>query len=152
MKELKKKSILFQLSMALVFLVIGVFVLIAGINGLSESKEEPIELSEVDFTQDIDDLYVTTELDIIYDVYGEVTKNGNVVEYEYLIDANEIYYIGLRVDADESRQADNLLQATYDYIIGNIDETELKKSTFTIEGTIHKMEDEMLAVYHEYVG
>ena len=152
MKELRKKAVRTAAIVCAILCVFGGVVGVLGFQWAMESFREPVPLEEVDFTGDLQDMYVSATVSYIYDPYAKETEHLKVVAYEYVIDADDTYYMGLRAGADYIDVTEALLQASYDYYEGLDDGTELAKHKIEITGLIREMPEESLELYHEYVG
>lgn len=151
MKTLKSKSLKSILPLVILFLIIGVVFEVVSLPSLLTSFEKPVNLDDVDFEEDIEGLYVTGTVYGIYDCYCEETENGNPIGREYIIDANDYYYIGLCVDKKDFDKAEALMEASWDYLDGYTEYEELEKYQYEVTGTITKMPSDSLKLYNEYI-
>ena len=152
MKELRQKAIKSAALACAVLCLFGGIIGVLGVQWAMESFREPIPLEEVDLTGDLQDMYVSTTVYYIYDPYAQETDGLELVAYEYLIDADDTYYMGLRAGTDYIDATEALLQASYNYYDGLDDGTELAKYKIEVTGLMQKMPEESLDLYHEYVG
>ena len=151
MNALKMKSFKSVILYVLLFWIIAVVFGVAAFPGLVNSTKEPIFWDEVDFSGDIEGLYVTGTVYGIYDYYCEETEDGAVVSREYFTDADGSYYIALRAEDEDMTAANALMDATYAYFMGEDDGTLLAANQYEITGVIKKMPTDSLQFYHEYV-
>ena len=151
MKKLKRETIRHLMPILVVFFGIGLLFLIVGISDSSKVADGPIPLEEVDFSKDIDGLYVTGTIYYIYDCYCEETEDGVVVRREYLIDANDYYYMALRADDEDMQAADALCDASYKYYLGEDDGTQLVKAQYEVTGVIEEIPSSTLEYYYDYI-
>ena len=111
---------------------------------------EPIPLEEVDFTDDIEGLYVTGTIYSIYDSYCiTTTLDGELTSRQYIIDAGDYYYMGIYIQEDGISRADALMNATQAYLSGTSDGILLSDMKCTVTGIIRKMSSADLEYYHE---
>ncbi|MBQ3558791.1 MAG: hypothetical protein IJA07_04675 [Agathobacter sp.] len=151
MKKLKKETIRHILPLLIIFWGVASLFLMVGISDSATVADGPTPLEEVDFSGDIDGLYVTGTIYYIYDCYCEVTEEEIVTRREYLIDANDYYYMALRADDSDIQAADTLLDASYSYYLGEDDGTKLVAAQYEITGVIEKIPDSTLEYYHDYI-
>lgn len=154
MKQLKKKSLKSILPLLILFWGIAAFGLYSGISGLITNYiTEPTPMESVDFSGDIEGLYVSGPVYVIYDWYCEEYEGSKTTAREYIIDADEQYYICLLADnASEMADANKLMEATYAYYDGEDDGTLIYESQYEIKGTIKKIPSESLDYLHEFIG
>ena len=151
MKKLKKESLLQFLPLLIIFFGLAFIFLVMGISDSSAVADGPTPLEEVDFSGDIDGLYVTGTIYYIYDCYCEETEDNVVTRREYVIDADDYYYMALRADDDDMAAADALCDASYAYYIGEDDGTQLAAAQYEVTGVIEKIPSETLEFYHDYL-
>lgn len=152
MKKLKMKTLTNLLPIIALLMIVLAALIYVTVPSLVMLVQGPVELSEVDFTQDIDDIYVTTELQGIYDWYADEMEGDDLVAREYFIDANENYYMGLKVKKSDMEQAEALLAESSKFLDGTIDGDELAKSAYRVTGTIHFMPSEDMDAYYDYIS
>lgn len=151
MNALKMKSFKSVILYVLLLWIIAVVFGVAAFPGLVNSTKEPIALEEVNFSGDIEGLYVTGTIYGIYDYYCEETEDNVVISREYLTDAGDNYYIALRAEGDDMTDANTLMDATYAYFMGEDDGSLLAANQYEITGIIKKMPTDSLQFYHEYI-
>ena len=150
MKMLKKQSLK---SVLVLVILLYVFCAILGavmIPSLSNASKDPISLDEIDYSGDIDGLYVSGTIYGIYDWYCEETQDDKTIAKEYIIDADDYYYIGLRAEHSDMDAADALLDASTKYLDGLDDGTLLAESQYEVFGVIKAMPEDSLQFYYEY--
>ncbi len=154
MKELKMKS----LKGSIVGIVIAAGIIIAMIvatgSSISALIKGPEDLWEVDYaTEDLDGLYVKGILDYNYGAYCEETEGTDRVAMEYLINAGDEYFMGMRIRVTqrEYKQIEALDQVCLDYSNGYATQEDVIAAQFEIFGTIHAMPSENLSYYHDAV-
>lgn len=153
MKSLKMKSLKSSLLMIIVMFVIGIALLTQVAQPILKIIKGPVPMEEVDFTGDVDGLYVKVTLSGIYDWYCEETEGSTkLVSREYIIDADDYYYMGMRVMKKDMDPAENLLDASMEYLYGDDTEgTGLEAAQYEVKGTIERMPSDSLKLYHEYL-
>lgn len=151
MKKLRMKSFKTTLPLSIFLIVVSVVMLAVSAPSLLTAKQEPIPWEEVDFDGEIDGLYISGTLYGIYDWYVENTENGSLKSKEYIIDANDQYYMGLFVPKKDIDQADKLMDVSWDYLDGLISEDELSAAQYEIKGTISPIPSASLHYYNEFI-
>lgn len=152
MTTLKMKSFKSVIFYVLLLWAMAVIFGVAAFPGLVNSTQEPIAWDTVDFSGDIEGLYVTGTVYGIYDYYCEETEDDAIISREYLTDADDTYYIALRAEGDDMTAANALMDATYAYFMGEDDGSLLAANSYEITGVIKKIPTDSLQFYHEYVG
>lgn len=150
MKMLKKQSLKSCLGLILIFYAMCIFFAIVIAPSLSTAMQEPISLDEVDYTGDIEGLYISGTIYGIYDWYCEDTSDDETIAKEYIIDADNYYFIGLRAEYSDMDDADALLDASTLYLNGADEGTKLQQSQYEIYGIIKPMPAASLEFYYEY--
>lgn len=151
MKALKMKSLKSTLFVIIIMLLIGGFMLSAGLPSVKSAAKGPVAWDSVDFSGDVEGTYVVGTIQGIYDWYCEETENGKTVAREYLIDADDYYYMGLRVMKSDMDAAENLLEASIAYLDGEDDGTSLTKAQYEVKGTITRIPDDSYELYQQYL-
>lgn len=152
MKKLKRETILQLMPLLILFFGLAFFFLVIGISESSTVADGPTPLEEVDFSGDIDGLYVTGTIYYIYDCYCEEVEDGVVTRREYVIDADDYYYMALRADDSDMQAADALCDASYSYYLGEDDGTQLAAAQYEVTGVIEKIPAATLEYYYDYIG
>ena len=151
MNKLRKKSLKTTMPLAIFLAIIGVMMLAFSIPSILTAKKDPIPWEDVDFEGDIEGLYVSGTLYGIYDWYCENTENGSVKSKEYIIDADDYYYMGMLVQKKDMKTAENLMEVSWDYLDGKISDAELEEVQYEITGTISPIPTDSLHFYNEYI-
>ncbi len=151
MKKMKKETLFQLLPLLIIFFGLAFIFLLTGVSESSAVADGPIPLEEVDFSGDIDGLYVTGTIYYIYDCYCEETEDDVVVRREYVIDANDYYYMALRADDSDMKAADALCDASYAYYTGEDDGTRLLAAQYEVTGVIEKIPPATIDFYYEYL-
>ncbi len=153
MKKLKMRSFRALIPTSLLLLLIAAVLFFLSVPSLLRSMEGPMDWDDVDFSKDAEGLYVTGTLYGIYDNYCTTTKDSRVINKDYIIDADDYYYMGLRVESKKDiEKADELLDVSQDYLMGKADQTELNKVQYEVTGIITKMPAEDLTYYNKYIN
>lgn len=79
--------------------------------------------------------------------YGETWASGSTTGIQYLIDLDDVYYLGMSVHKDKLDEAEALMQAVDDYWDGKISEDDVP--VMHVTGTIKKMDEEERGYYHD---
>lgn len=151
MNELKKKSLISSLLPLCILGAVTIFLMWDTVPAWLRWMYGPMDMGTVNFELEADGLYVETPLYGIYDYYCEEMLNGELSAREYIIDANDWYYMGLRVDEEDMEQSEALLEASYEYLYGDGDGTALEAAQYTVCGTIRRMPEDSLKLYKEYL-
>jgi len=151
MKSLKMKSFKSVLLYVILFWVIAIIFGVASLPGLINSTKEPVAWDDVDFSGDIEGLYISGTVYGIYDCYCEETEDGTVIGREYLTDADGYYYIALHAENEDMVAANALMEATYKYLDGEDDGTLLMENQYEITGIIKKIPSDSLEFFHQYL-
>lgn len=150
MKMLKNQSLKTILFLVILLYAICAILGVLMIPSLSNVSKAPISLDEVDYSGDIEGLYVSGTIYGIYDWYCEETQDDETIAREYIIDADEYYYIGLRAEYSDMDDAESLLEASTMYLEGTDDGTLLQKARYEISGVIKAMPSDSKEFYYEY--
>lgn len=145
------KSLKSSLLLIIILVAIGGFMLAQTMPSLFMMMQGPTALDSVDFDGDIEGLYVSGTLSGIYDWYCEESEGTKTVAREYIIDAGDYYYMGMRVMKSDMEESENLLNASYDYLDGKDDGTALTKAQYEVTGTITRMPNDSYELYQEYL-
>lgn len=151
MKTLKKKSFKSVLIIILALWGAAIFLACAFLPSLLTALKEPTPLESVDFNGDIDGLYVSGTLYGIYDWYLEEYEDNKIIAKQYIIDADENYYICLRASNKDMNPADQLVDAYYQYWAGEDDGTLLTQAQYGIQGVVKPIPTEDLEILYEYL-
>lgn len=153
MKNLKMKSLKSMLPLTLLLLIVSVILFWQALPPLFQVIKGPQDLYSVDYSGDIEGLYVSVDLPQIYDYYcQEAYENGEVRSREYIIDGDpDYYFLGMRVMEKDMDQAETLLAACFDYWDGTGSEEAVYDAQYRVTGTIHAMPSDSLSFYHEYI-
>jgi len=151
MNKLRKKSLKTTMPLAIFLAIAGIAMLAFSIPSILTAKKDPIPWEEVDFNGNIEGLYVSGTLYGIYDWYCENTENGSVKSKEYIIDADDYYYMGMLVQKKDMKAAEELMEVSWDYLDGIATEEELAEVQYEIKGTISPIPTDSLHFYDEYI-
>lgn len=135
-----------------------IFLLVAAVLLLSLSEfwilfQKPVNLHDVP-RRELSGKYVTVEIPFIYGSYAytEEYKNdrptGNITSQEYIIDANDNDFCGLRLPQGLVAKGNALMQECEDYL--NYETDKITK-TFTVRGIMKAMPSDSLDFYYETV-
>lgn len=132
-------------------LVLGIAALIPGIRSLIARNTVNPAFEELDYTQDLKGICVTDTIYGIYDYFCETTSDSNTISREYIIDAGD-YYMGMYVKGSKAlEQANTLMEASWDFLEGTTDGSELEALQYEVTGTIRPMPSDSLEFYKEYL-
>ncbi len=155
MQELKKKSLKSSLLGIIIAAAIFVAMIIAMWPSIGSLTKGAKDLWEIDYaTEDLDGLYVKGILAFNYGAYCEETEGVDRVAMEYIIDAGDYHYMGMRVRVTQSeyKQIEALDRVCESYSNETATEEDVMAAQFEISGTIHAMPSDSLNYYHNAVG
>lgn len=108
----------------------------------------PVRMEEVDYSSDdLDGTYVTGTIPLMWGYYldDRGSDGGGMLEArEYVIYNGLDNFLGYRVEYRDFDQAEALLDASYDYYDGLVDETAVYAAAYEVKGTIHAMKGSQL--------
>ncbi len=151
LKKLRKES--FARMFIPMLILVGLGSLFIAESNVLEKPPKVRNLYEVP-VEELEGAWVTFEVPFIYGCYGyeERTVNGVKTDYivskQYLIDANESYYMTLLLNAGEFALADDLLTECEAYLQGL---TNRITKTFTVTGKVKKLIGERLEIYYDSI-
>lgn len=152
MKTLKMKSL-----KSILFFIILVWGLSAFLGYMAVPSlythffTEPVYWDDVDFDGEIEGLYVNGWLYGVYDWYCEEVENNDTISREYLIDADDYYYIAMRAEGEDMAAADALMEISQAFLNEEVGETELGQAQYEITGVIKKIPSDSLEFYYDYL-
>lgn len=153
MKQLKMKSLKTNIVVIIIVWIVAAVILGVGLKSLITAFQKPTPIEDVDFTKDVEGLYVSGTIYGIYGCYCEETSGSSVVAREYVIDADDYYFLGLRAEYDDMDAADALEEASWDYLEDeDADYSKLEAYQYEVKGTIKAMPSDSLRYYHEAIG
>ncbi len=152
LKQMRNISIRKALLPAIFFVGFGVAIfLIFGCQHLFKTFA-PKTLAELT-PETLDGAYVEDDIYFIYAQYVEEEQyrdnrpTGKITGAQYLIDLDDVYYIGLFTHENDMAEASHLLDASYDYAMGNLPGEMVP--VMHVKGTICAMDNEVSGYYHE---
>lgn len=152
MKKVKMKSFKSIILWIVIPLVIGVVFFPRGLSEMIHGLQEPIDLLEVDYSGDLENLPVKGTVQCIYDYYCETTRDGVLDSREYIIDGGNDYYMGMYVKRKDMTNAEALMDASVAYLMGTDDDIEkVYDKQYEVSGVIKKMPDDSWDLYKEYM-
>ena len=153
MKERIRKNFSWAWIIVIYLWVQGILNIVAAVPFLANTTTEPIALEKVDFTGDIEGLYVSGSVFQIYDYYQETYELiSKHTSRDYIIEAGDLHYMGILIGHDELEKADALMYATDSYLSGNADGVKLEDVQFEVTGVIKKMSSDQKEYYYENIG
>ena len=151
MNKLRKKSLKTTLPLSIALAIAGIVMIALSLPSITTAGQDPIPWEEVNFEGDIEGLYVSGTLYGIYDWYCENTTDGRVTSKEYIIDADDTYYMGMLVLKKDMDAAEDLMDVSWDYLDGYATEEELAELQYEITGTISPIPTDSRHFYNEYI-
>ncbi|MBQ7925933.1 MAG: hypothetical protein IJ335_06515 [Lachnospiraceae bacterium] len=155
MKTPKMKRQKSNLVIALLFFALSIAGLCLSLPSLLMLMQGPQDLDNYDYAQitepDFNRAYVSGTIHGIYDYYCDESQDGAIKAREYLIDAGDFYYMGLRVKKADMEPAEALLTASMDYLKGAEDSANLENAKYIVKGTIKPMDEDSILILKEYL-
>lgn len=152
MKKLKMKSLKSLIVWIIVLIGIGVFLFPRGFSEMANGLQKPVDLEDIDYSGELDNLKVSGTVVCIYDYYCETTKDGILDSREYIIDGGDDYYIGMLVKKKDMSKAEDLMEASYAYLMGeDTDINKVYEKQYEVTGVIRKMPNDSWDLYKEYM-
>lgn len=122
----------------------GVLIAASHPSGLLRRPKALYEVSE----EDLEGALVTVEVPLLYGcyTYGEARSDGRPAPgLEYIIDANDYSFCGLRLPEVYQEQAADLMAESLDFMT---EKRDAVTGNLTVTGTLEPMDDESLNRYH----
>ena len=144
LKKLRMASLKKSMVQIVFFLVLAVGIFIAfrcwGLLGVFSPKT----LAELD-PESMEGVYVEDDIYWIYtpyieERYGETWATGKVTGMQYLIDFDEVYYMGLSVHKDFLEESEAMMKAVDRYYEDELSEDDIP--VIHVKGTIKAMDEE----------
>lgn len=151
------------LKAGLLLVIVGILLVYNFRKDIKSCFMKPYDIYEVDAGEIKAGDAVVTNLDLLLDSFGTLetthTKNGAVTgrsySYFYIVpvfDDYDTYYIAVKVPQKYEDEFDDIVDATWDLLVGDTD--ELTDSPFEFAGNVQKLEDEgyeyMLEWFEDY--
>jgi len=146
-----------KIPVMLLLIAFSGLMLFLGFNSLSKAVKGSVAWEDVDFSKDVDGLYVTGTVYFIYDNYCEATKGSNIQSEEYIIDADDTYYMGLMAkNSSDIKNANRLMNACWTYLDMEYPSDEVIEAVYDnqyeISGTIKRIKGDHLKYYYDSIG
>lgn len=154
MNELKRKSLKSSLLGIIIAAAVFIGMMVAMWPSIQSMTKGAKDLWEIDYdTEDLDGLYVKGTLTFNYGAYCEETEGVDRVAMEYVIDAGDYHFMGMRVRVTQSeyKQIEALDRVCTNYFNEIASEEDVIAAQFEISGTIHAMPQDSLNYYHDAV-
>lgn len=151
MKKLKMKSFRSIIIWIIVSAVFTAIFLPKGITEMVNGLQKPVDLADVDYSGELDNLYVSGTVEFIYDYYCDTEKDGLLYAREYIVDGGQDYYIGMYVKKADMTEPEKLLEAAEEYYLGKDDGSKVYANQYEIKGVIRKMPADSWKLYKEYM-
>lgn len=152
---LKKNALKRVLPFTIVLFAIGFVFLGFSLKNFAESRQEAADMETLDFSKGVNgvkDTYVRATLYFLYDCYEEETLNNSVTTARwYFMDADDEYYMAVKVSGNSLSAANRLMDYSLDYMDEEIGWEELQKHSIKVSGYLRKLKGEDLSYFNEYV-
>ena len=151
MKTLKMKTVKSLLWIVILMWALAGLSAYFAIPSFMTFLEEPTPLEQVDFSKDVEGLYVSGTIYGIYGSYCTETEDGKTTKKEYLIDADDYYYMGLLAEGKDMEAANKLAEATQEFLNSEQDYSLITPYQYEVKGVITAMPSDSLDFYHESI-
>ena len=152
MKTLKMRSLKSVLIYIIIFLGFGIYSSIRIAPSLSYLFKEPTPIENVDFSKDIDGLYVSATIYGNYGCFYEETDDGEVTGREYFVDAGADSWLTMRAEGDDIAAAEHLLEMTYQHVSTDAStDARLTEAQYEVTGVINFLSSESYQVFDEII-
>lgn len=151
---LKKRALKSLLPFTVVLFVIGLLFLGFSLKNFAESRQEIVDMDTLDFSggvNEVKDTYVSATLYGIYDCYEEETTGIVTTARWYLIDADDTYYIAVKISGNSLSNANKLMDYSQKYLDEQIEWEELQNYSMNVTGFLRKLKGEDLSYFNEYL-
>lgn len=150
MKELQKKSMKHVKAYLILFLVCAIFFGVLLVLFLSESVDKTA-WEDVDFTSNLNGVYVDNFVPDLYGQYCEKTEDGKVTGTYYFMSAGETHVMGIGFDSSLTEEAKQYMNALVQYDKGDLSQAELEKYQLKVQGSIVSIPEDELKYYKDAV-
>lgn len=156
MEKARKQSFKKLLPLMILLGIAAVALLALSVPGVIKMIQGPEDMDYLEYDESQSDggfsgKYVEGTVYFIYDYYCETTKGSSLISREYIIDADNTYYMGMLVKKSGIDEAETLYEACYEYMSGTADENAVYAAEYTVRGTIHAMPSDSEELYYEYL-
>lgn len=152
-QELKMLSLKKNILRIIIFFAIGCGLIAIQFSAVKTLLGGKKDMDELTADQIHDSMYVEATVWGIYDWYANTTETSKgitkKVSQEYIIPVGEEEYMGMLVKSEYFDRCDALLEESWQYLDGEIDEIT---GQFRVKGTILSMDDESWEFFCEVLG
>lgn len=144
-----------MISVAFVFIIFGLAILIGGRNDIKSAFMKPYDIYDVSYDEIKVGDAVKTEIDVAFDTYATLektrknSKTGNVTgrtySYYYIIpvsDGYDSYYMSVKVNQDDKDLFDDICESTLNGYYADV--------PYEFEGNVQKLDDEAYKYMKEW--
>ncbi len=144
-----------MISVAFVFMIFGLAILIGGRNDIKSAFMKPYDIYDVSYDEIKVGDAVKTEIDVAFDTYATLettrknSKTGNVTgrtySYYYIIpvsDGYDSYYMSVKVNQDDKDLFDDICESTLNGYYADV--------PYEFEGNVQKLDDEAYKYMKEW--
>ncbi len=144
-----------MISVAFVFIIFGLAILIGGRNDIKSAFMKPYDIYDVSYDEIKVGDAVKTEIDVTFDTYATLettrknSKTGNVTgrtySYYYIIpvsDGYDSYYMSVKVNQDDKDLFDDICESTLNGYYADV--------PYEFEGNVQKLDDEAYKYMKEW--
>lgn len=152
MKALKMQSFKIVFFEVLVLTIMAIVMLVFCLPSIKLLRDGPVDMDSLDYQSDLDGTYVTGTIYVVYNYYCDHMSGSRLLSREYIIDAGEDDFMGMRVSKMGMEPAEKLMGAYGDYL-GNGGSTEaILAAQYEVTGTIRKMPASSQHWYSQYLS
>lgn len=152
MKALKMQSFKIVFFEVVVLIIMAIGMLVVCLPSIKLLRDGPVDMDSLDYQSDLDGTYVTGTIYVVYDYYCENVRGSRLLTREYIIDAGEEDFMGMRVEKMNMEPAEKLMEAYGDYIDNGGSREAVLAAQYEVKGTIRKMPADSQRLYSQYLS
>lgn len=152
MKALKMQSFKAVILQVLVMTVMAIVMLVLFLPSIKLLRDGPVDMDSLDYQSDPDGTYVTGTIYAVYDYYCENVRGSRLLSREYIINAGEDDFMGMRVLKMDMEPAEKLMGAYGDYLDNGGSTEAILAAQYEVTGTIRKMPADRQRLYSQYLS
>ena len=149
MKALKMQSFKAVIFPVLFMSITAIVILVLFLPSIKLLRDGPVDMDSLDYQSDLDGTYVTGTIDVVYGYYCENIRGSLLLSKEYIIDAGEDDFMGMRVLRTDMEPAEKLMGACRDYLDNGGSTEAISAAQYEVTGTIRKMSADTQRLYSQ---
>lgn len=150
-QALKKKYLVRYLLLTVMVFIVALLIIAVNADDIKVLLTPKVDLYDLYADEIKAPMRVEADIDFIMDYYAYTTKDGTTTEKEYFIPVGEEEYMGIALRKSYLSDADNNMQATWDYMDGDTDSLE-QLETIHVTGTILPLDGRERQYYEGYIS